>query len=221
MHSSFTSLRQIPLGHTNAALVPLSTVTFPEKNALTRLRAPTVDVSRDPPSTTLGAGRSTVPSTPPAKWAGFPSLPAWSPTPAPPSSPRSSESRGRPWSSPAPGPRARPPSGHSQNPAASQLEARLPALPITSSAPTRPAGQPLLPSPGGSGALASARPASAAGQAALLSGPPPLPLWAPSARYLGLRLPRRAQACVEQTNSCSSTKLLPPSPPPPRRGGGL
>lgn len=124
-------------------------------------------------------------------------------------------------SSPAPGPRARPLSGHSQNPAASQLEARLPTLPITSSAPTRPAGQPLLPSPGGSGALASARPASAAGQAALLSGPPPLPLWAPSARYLGLRLPPRAQACVEQTNSCSSTKLLPPSPPPPppRRGG--
>lgn len=149
-----------------------------------------------------------------------PSLPGLRPQLLPPHR-GAQESRGRPWSSPAPGPRARPPSGHSQNPAASQLEARLPALPITSSAPTRPAGQPLLPSPGGSGALASARPASAAGQAALLSGPPPLPLWAPSARYLGLRLPRRAQACAEQTNSCSSTKLLPPSPPPLRRGGGL
>ena len=49
-------------------------------------------------------------------------------------------------------------------------------------------------------------------QAAFLSGvPPPLPLRAPSARYLGLRLPRRAQACVEQTNSCSSTKPSCPS----------
>lgn len=36
-------------------------------------------------------------------------------------------------------------------------------------------------------------------------------LRAPSARYLRLRLPRRAQACVEQTNSRSSTKPSCPS----------
>lgn len=185
------------------------------------LRAPTVDVSRDPPSATLGAGRSTVPLHTSCQmgWLPLPhclvSDPSSSLLTAVLKSPEAGPGPHR-LQVPAPGPQAA--TARTQPPP--KLEARLPALPITSSAPTRPAGQPLLPSPGGSGALASARPASAAGQAALLSGPPPLPLWAPSARYLGLRLPRRAQACVEQTNSCSSTKLLPPSPPPLRRGGG-
>lgn len=91
----------------------------------------------------------------------------------------------------------------------------VPARPVPSSAPPLglPEPGPLLPSPvGHSNPSLRTRPASALrpGCSHLLGASAPA-LWGPSARYLGLRLPRRPQACVEQTNSCSSTKPSCPS----------
>lgn len=198
---------QIPSAQLGGTLVLFITTPLPEEDAPSPTRKPAKALpgrhcGSPGPGSPRRPGAGANPSSPPGKRAYLPRGPALCPD----SSLLGAAACGLPCAPTARPRPARPPPG--------PANAGLPAGPAPSSAP--PLGlraRPPAPlSRGRSDPSLRPGPASARrpGRSPLPSVSAPAP-WAPAARYLGLRLPRRAQACVEQTNSCSSTKPSCPS----------